>query len=335
MLLIDLILPSCDHPLKHSTFMWEISADIRVNPNGFAKVNWIDLYGQYTMNIDAERLNQLFKLDVQSLLRTVTNLESQVAELAKQESVPPWATELVARINALEESSGDGTRQTKYNIQDRKVRDGITIQELSQEESVIEKIRFEYDNAIKSLKNNLELKLTSLNIEIDRAYKLLQSRPTTSELQEVVLTTQEIDRKVQDTLSTIPNYVKTSVQELMTTEMVGLIYQLKLNESLNQKSIEDVLSQVTSTGKDYEELRKGIETFNNQVETVLGTVQKDIIVVNETMATVNRRVDDDFNRLKKQIGDLDFNHENAQDAFSDYRATISRKVCIISVLLMI
>ena len=143
----------------------------------------------------ADRMNSIMKVDTNALLNTLKDLENKLSEYYKADEIPAWAGSILPRVEILELKTAKIDKKQNSTIPPNST--PATVQEIQMESRIFDRIKAEMDGAVETTKLSLEAKVTSISLELDRLNKLLQIRPTTSELQKVVLALQDIKRQVQ------------------------------------------------------------------------------------------------------------------------------------------
>jgi hypothetical protein len=80
---------------------------------------------------------------------------------------------------------------------------GVHISDVVNDERIVSKVRSEMDFQITAVKIAIEKKISATLLEMDRLFKLLQIRPTMSEMQMVVVSLNDIKPTLKSCLSIV------------------------------------------------------------------------------------------------------------------------------------
>lgn len=320
---------------------------------------------------------QRYKLDVETLLKTVTSLESQFAEQARQCTIPYWATDIFSRLLELETSNdklqkkvaelvterdeplkdkqstkvdrqsdagaqGIGKSISPDIVAEMKTENAIVskkqapsgnsvlntapITSAALESKIMEKIRAEYENYVQTMKNAMDLKMTSLNIEIDRAYKLVQSRPTTTDFQHVIYQMQTLEEKMHDHLNEFSTSMKSSIQDNVSSEMENLVQQLKMNETINESNFKLVFEKFDNQIKDVEHIRHTFNGITEYCRKSIDELKMKSKLFDSSLEDNNSKIVQELNSMRDIIQDFHANQQAALESYSDMKATLARRL---------
>ena len=293
--------------------------------------------------------NQFIKLDVHSLLKTIKELENQLTDYGRNDQIPPWAIEIISRLELLEKRFHDKEIQETYNnnnsSNNTRRETQIPINNDNNQSSIIypyenqerprtsDKDKDNFDRTINRIKNDndanlegiritLETKITSLNIELDRIYKLLNIRPTMSEFQSIINDINKIDEKIDNTTEIITTNVNKIIQDNITNEMSNLLYQLKMNETyINQnvtllsnkyENINESIMNVQTNSNDFQNITElSIEQFKSRLELI----ESNYDLLNEKFTNELKLIQSNVTEMQytlQQAGKLFTHHTNKQ-----------------------
>lgn len=124
-------------------------------------------------------------VDTPALLKTLKELEAQLSQHQRQDQIPKWAEAILPRLDLVE----NGVKSIMVP-QRGSHSETVSLKDLEQEERLSDKIKSIVDGRTESLKLMFDAKISSSALELDRLHKLLYIRPTTSELQQVMMQVQ-------------------------------------------------------------------------------------------------------------------------------------------------
>lgn len=171
---------------------------------------------------DSGRIDQIMRVDTGALIKIIQELEAKLSEHHRQDKLPPWAETLITRIELLEKAPLATPRVLKSDIGGDPPKP-LSLNEFASDERLIVKMKAALDSQLSTTRLALDSKMNSVSFEIERLHKLLNIRPTTSEFQQVVLSMNEVQRKMFDSLSDISTGIANFIYPKMTTVLLLLI----------------------------------------------------------------------------------------------------------------
>jgi len=171
-----------------------------------------------------DSIDVALKVDTSLLLNSIKELETSLSDYHRQDRQPKWADTIVMRLEALELAEKEAaiaarnappTQETGNNNNngERLMGPGVHMSDVVNDERIVSKVRSEMDFQITAVKIAIEKKISATLLEMDRLFKLLQIRPTMSEMQMVVVSLNDINKKMNDTFRDISSSFKTVVQD--------------------------------------------------------------------------------------------------------------------------
>lgn len=198
------------------------------------------------------RMDSIMHVDTPALLKTLKELEHQLSQYQRQDLIPKWAEAVMPRLELLEKGvKGIMVPQKAEHTQP------VTLKDLEQEEIFSDKIKKIVDDRTESMKLMFDAKISSSSLELDRLHKLLYIRPTTSELQQVMMQVREVESKVNKVHGDVSGSIQSIVSEQVTNEMESMSERLRSTEAHSDKAVELVLNKVTDLETDIRRVREG------------------------------------------------------------------------------
>lgn len=266
----------------------------------------------------SERMSQIFQFDIASVCHTLQSLEAKLTEHNKQDKLPPWAQSLIQRIELLEGNSSS----IKDIIDDSE----SNLSSIIENDKLRDQIRHEIDMKNAGIKLSLESKISSMSLEMDRLYKLLQIRPTTSELQSVVVSVEDIGKKSQNAIGNLSHMIRGTVQEIVTDEMDSITKRILLTEENANKSV-SILSEKI------DECASGVLKFKETMSELMTTTKLDVELLKEEAADFKHVLDsvksnfESFENVAKTgIENLEDNLLNLNSTFNEHEATMGDRL---------
>lgn len=207
-------------------------------------------------------MDQIMKIDAQALLKTIRDLEQRLTEHQRPDSMPPWAVALETRMEQLEKlrsSAPEAENKEDGLVPKPLAAEAVNLSTLTMEERIIAKIRSEFETKIGNSQLHFEGVISSYSLEMERIHKLLMIRPTTSELQHVVLNVQQQETRTQQHLQEMQNYLMSSVRDRISEEMVGCLLELRNARAAGEESARLIAKQVSDFTAQMGELREGAQ----------------------------------------------------------------------------
>lgn len=266
---------------------------------------------------DPNRVDQIVRVDTNSLLVIIRDLEAKLSEYHRQDKIPPWAEALVHRIDGLEQkivlnephgSGGGGT--------------GITMSDLSNDERLMVKIRAAMDNQMGSTRLGLESRLTAVSFEMERLHKLLNIRPTTSEFQHVVSSVSDVQRRMFDSVDELSKNVKAIVQEKVTKEMDDILQQMKSSEESQKKNNELTMAKIDALSADILNLVGGDDSL---MEKTAERVSGDINAMRVQLRDMQVKAESDIGSVQYSLQEMRFGADKAREMFTEFKVRMMRR----------
>lgn len=215
------------------------------------------------------RVDHIVGIDTLSLLNTIKELEYKLSTPANFDK-PPWAIALEQRLKKIEGQLNEHQNiiSTQPNLAINTIIEGETdvdsskrnVVDLANEMRLMSKVRKEIDNKINTSEINSDVKVSSFNLQIDRLHKLLQIRPTTSELQSIMLTVQGIEKKVQFTVHDMKQEIRSFLKDKLSEEMTSIIDELKNSSDSSLNLVNNIKSTVAANTAELSDMRDIMET---------------------------------------------------------------------------
>lgn len=232
----------------------------------------------------SDRVDQIVGVDTLSLLRVIKDLEEKLSVSKPSYDKPPqWAITLEKRITQLEgqlyhsqSGPGDPTNSDSSSSSrgggggaEESKKAAPDIVELAAEMRLLGKVRKEIDNKINTSEINLDGKFSSVNLQLDRLHKLLQIRPTTSEVQHIMFNVNEIEKKVQSSVEGMKGEVRSILKDRLSEEMVSIIEEITNSKDSSHSLVQNIQKTVALCEAELTEMRETMEATVLQMTSEL------------------------------------------------------------------
>lgn len=270
-------------------------------------------------NLDKTRMDSIMHVDTPALLKTLKELESQLSQYQRQDIVPKWAEAILPRLDLLEKDVRNVIVPPKVDHSSN-----VSLRDMEHEDIFTDKIRKIVDNRTESLKLTFDSKLSSSSLELDRIHKLLYIRPTTSELQQVVMQVREVDARVIKGQGEVFKSIQTIVQEQLANEMESMVDRLRTAEQHNNKAVELVLSKVNDVESDVRKVRDGAKDEFDQMIKDLRKIHDEesnmggtIAGLENTLNEVDARCQQALDAISKTVEEVSVTHADSEAALNE------------------
>ena len=279
------------------------------------------------------RLDAIMKVDTMALLGTIRDIEMRLSEYQRQDLMPMWGEALMKRVEDVEKgalsgrgAAGAGSGEQYASNSGGDGRAGISMADLAAEERLLQKLKENVDSHMNSTRVSLESKLSTTSLELDRVHKLLQIRPTTSELQQVVMMIHDMSRRVQDGVREVSGNIRGLVQDKVAEEMQMIMAQLTENQALQEESIGIIAKKVDGYTEDISNIRKGMESACQTMDAKITSAQREVISCTETVTKLREVIESNHLTARTGIANLVKGQDMAKAVFEEYRNTVSESL---------
>lgn len=277
---------------------------------------------------DDSRLQSIMKVDTKALLGLISQIEHEMSMYQKQDEVPTWGHGLSAKVDLLEKM---------VNRTPRGVADGAapepspfmagagangSLAAHGKHDEIITKLRKEMTHHVTTSEAGFDSKINGIAMELDRMHKLLQIRPTTSELQQVVLTIHDIDRKVDDGVRGVQKNVRGQVHDKVAEEMASIIVNIQSTADINAQSIGLIAKKVDGYNGDITNIRKATEQACDTMSNNIKKCMYDTQASKELVLQLQERADTDAATADQGIKALQFAQNMASEKLDEVKSGI-------------
>jgi hypothetical protein len=309
-----------------------------------------------------QRLEQILKLDAAALLSTIRDLELKLSSYNRHDNnksvstePPSWLTSLESRLESIEKwqqnvslaspstSTNDGL--SSNHISESKL-DGTSLLQNEHvmnilEQKVISKVKSEVKNDLTMKMENLSLKfsdqLLSNSLEVDRLHKLLMIRPTTSELQQIVLNVNTVEENTLNRISSIYSVLQGKIKDSVSSEMITLLDDLKTHQKHSNDKMESITKLINNYSNDIDLIKenemKSFSVFQEAIQTnrleiersndsLAALLKKEIdTAINQSIVSLSSSQSSSSESFKKEITQL-------SDRFDENRETLELQLSL-------
>lgn len=286
--------------------------------------------------IPPERYEQIIRVDANGLLKTIRELESKLSEHQRQDKIPAWAAALESRIIRLEQGFVPSSPETKKRsdspipmgtnshdadadlsaLAQEKIPaaqltagagmkiEGRSLQDLVLEDRMINRMRTELDNKVHAAELNFDSKLASFHLEMERLHKLLQIRPTTSEMQQVVVSVHEMERELKGSVETMKEEAIASLRDRVSEEMLSIVAEMNNAKTSNDSSIGLIHQTVSDYALEMTELRQGIQSSVSQLGDLIEERKSESMALEVKLAEARAELSNEIGTVEKSVADV-------------------------------
>lgn len=220
--------------------------------------------------IDENREKHILQMDAKALMITLRELEAAITAESDPKVVPAWARSIIPRLEGLESKLTKAMKVAKASS-------SAASEASADDDHAVEKLVKEFSSKLDITKITFSSQIEALNLEVDRLQKLLQIRPTTSEMQKVILAIDEYKREIESQIQRMQLDLSLLVKDKVSEEMTSIMDRLKKSESTTEKGLNLVLRTVEEFGHEVEHIREGM----NQAHTNIRESQEQMKCVYE------------------------------------------------------
>jgi hypothetical protein len=215
------------------------------------------------------RMEQILKLDANALLLTIRDLEHKLSNHQRYDKPPPWYTSLEQRLEQIEkwQQSFPGL-DAANNMSPH--RDGLSSNEASSiqnqandqflEHKIMSKLKNELAMKVENISLQFHDQVLNTNLEMDRLHKLLIIRPTTSELQQIVLSVQTMEENTSKQIQSVYHTLQSKIKDSISNEMVQLLTDLKTHQNHSNEKMEVISKLINNYSLELAEIQKNEHT---------------------------------------------------------------------------
>ena len=169
---------------------------------------------------------------------------------------------------------------------------------------ILDKVRREMSMTLDKQSGDFDAKVNTLNWELDRMHKLLQIRPTTSELQQVVMSVHDISQKMESGVTDVKKNVRGLVHDKVAEEMGTIISNIQSNSDMNAQSIALIAKKVDSYNGDISNIRKAAEQAAENMDKSVKQCMLDTQASKELVLQLQERADEDAAKADQGIKEV-------------------------------
>lgn len=268
---------------------------------------------QRSDSIDSsDRVDQIIRVDAHALLKTIRDIEYKLSDHHRNEKKPTWAIALEDRLDKLEQlgwsslpqnvkpETTSGTHEMSNDGSSSSSK-GLTMYDFAHDDRLMTRMREEIDAKVASTKVMMEAKVITATNEIDRLHKLLQLRPTISDMQQIVVTIRETEQKSNDNLSDFSRIIDGQIQEKLTSEVEIINKQLENNRQLSERSNELVTKQISDVFKQITLIQQSFDNSLNSLQEQVTKNYSDYLLVLPRVTKLETDSDTNLSELRESI----------------------------------
>ncbi len=221
---------------------------------------------------DSVRMDAILKIDPNALLKTISDLEHRLTEYQRQDKAPAWAIALENRLEKIEKNRASTPMgaSSGSSLDDPGSSGGqVTLASLAADDRILSRVRKEMESKLGSQMIHFESLLSSQNLELERLHKLLTIRPTTSELQQIMVAVNAVEQKSHSQIHDLQNLLQSTLRDRVAEEMGSIVTELKSSRSSSEEGHKLIYRQVNEYSTQIAEIREGAQNSFRTIEQSL------------------------------------------------------------------
>ncbi|RYY83113.1 hypothetical protein EON63_11960 [archaeon] len=271
-----------------------------------------------------ERIDQLMRVDTAALINIIRDMEHKLTEYQRQDKIPLWAQALETRLEQLEKLR-QADLMSSNSASNQNAGSSVPVTGIS-EDRLLARVRGEIEAAISGLHLQLDTKVSSAGLEMERLHKLLQIRPTNSDLQQVVLNIRTIESKNLEKIDEMTESVMQSLQKRLSEEMVGLLDELKNGSSKSDEHQKLIRTQMQSYNQEIAKVR-------SEMTIQFDSVGQDVMLLRSQMKgsdeMIRRQAEthmQDMNKVNATFEELKTELKNSQKTAEQEKRVLTQEL---------
>ena len=271
---------------------------------------------------DSVRMDAILKIDPNALLKTISDLEHRLTEYQRQDKAPAWAIALENRLEKIEKNRASTPMgaSSGSSLDDPGSSGGqVTLASLAADDRILSRVRKEMESKLGSQMIHFESLLSSQNLELERLHKLLTIRPTTSELQQIMVAVNAVEQKSHSQIHDLQNLLQSTLRDRVAEEMGSIVTELKSSRSSSEEGHKLIYRQVNEYSTQIAEIREGAQNSFRTIEQSLAQVKEDIRKSTEMMFSIKANVDEELTETKKQLYEVQKEMRNTVDLLHEHK----------------
>lgn len=226
-------------------------------------------------------------VDTYGMLNTLKELEMKLAEHHRQDVL---LGSVLPRLDMLEKER-EFNKATFLTATSPTLPSKEHLLDHSTEERVLQKIQRSIDSVSDKYSMQLESKLSSVSMELDRVHKLLAARPTTSDLSKIMYTVQEMSINLSKSVNENRSYVESAIRDQVANEMSSLIDNIKSSGDLSLRGVDGILKQIENISTEVNQVRAA----SVKADSALSACESRLSEVTQAMAALKTDLRDTSN----------------------------------------
>ena len=256
------------------------------------------------------RLQQILTNDVFALVRSVSDIELILSDYERKDIAPPWADALYGRIDVLEVRS----KQLDAHVRLGPANLGTG------DDRVLNKFKSEVGAQLNLAKYAIETRVSAASVEIGRLQKLLEIRPTTSELTSIVSIVNSTRDNIEDLFRKTKRNVRDVIALATADEIKEMKLQIESNEQMGEGVQQDLNKKVDDFIKDLHRMRQGIHGLVSGILNRLDEAESGKGDLYQNNAQNNAMYDENLATARGELEKIKIEQENSNQSFIEFKA---------------
>lgn len=261
------------------------------------------------------RLHAIMTNDVHALVKSIKDIELELSENERENKTPIWAEAVTSRLNTID------LRKKQLDDDIRLLDLGIIDETKSYGDRAMGKFKHELTSQINLTKYNLETRIANTTCEIDRLQKLLQIRPTKSEMQTMNSIVGDATQSVQHSFTTLKRDIRGLISVRATDELNEVLKQLNYNDTMGNKVSIDLNNKVESFVREMHRMRNGIHNIVNQMSLKVDEVEAKTKNLHHNNEHNIALYDKEYSKCKLEVSEFKTELKESKESFEDFKVS--------------
>jgi hypothetical protein len=163
------------------------------------------------------------------------------------------------------------------------------------EQKIMSKLKTDLAVKVENISLQFADQLLNNSLEMDRLHKLLIIRPTTSELQQVVLNLQTMEENSTKQIQSVYHTLQSRIKDSISTEMVQLLNELKTHQQHSNEKMEVISKLISNYSRELEEIQRNEQRSMQMLESTIASNKNDLLRGTEELRSIiSQQIEEKF-----------------------------------------